>query len=352
MSGQTHNPLKPTEPSHFTLAAVMTLAIHLAVAAGVIWGKWLETPAIFHIEKPKERLVTVRLLAEPQAEPQTKPQVFVPVDPNVATEEVPKETENYSNANSLAANPETGKTKTPNIEGKQTVERRAHADDASAASQQLAAKPAPAKPQSARPVVSPVVLLTKPIPRRPTPPAIVQSGESGALAPLQPFNPPDFSSTIPQPNPKLNERRPPNLAEAQAQLGKGTIAGRPSPFKGGVQRNGPHALDVRLTGFGDYDARFIATVKAKWFELLKSRSKLRYPGIVKVDFVLHADGSISKLKVRGNSISNAGASGIQEYCCRQSINGPAPFERWPEPMRKELKTDSRTCRITFHYTNR
>ena len=224
--------------------------------------KWLETPAIFQDTKPKERLVTVRLVAEPEPEAKANPQIFVPVDPNVATEEAPKQTENYSNANSLAANPETGNTDTPNIEGKQKIERRAHTDDTSAASQQLAAKPAPAKPQSARPVVAPVIVPKKPAPKRPTPPAIVQSGESGALAPLRPFNPPNFSSTVPVPTPKINERRPPNLAEAQAQLGKGTLAGRPSPFEGGVQRNGPHALDVRLTGFGDYDARFIATIKA------------------------------------------------------------------------------------------
>ena len=337
-----------TEASHFTLAAVVTLAIHLAVAAGVIWGKWLETPAIFQNIKPKERLVTVRLVAEPEPEAKANPQIFVPVDPNVATEEAPKQTENYSNANSLAANPETGNTDTPNIEGKQKVERRAHTDDTNAASQQLAAKPAPAKPQSARPAVAPVIVPKKPAPKRSTPPAIVQSGESGALAPLRPFNPPNFSSTVPVPTPKINERRPPNLAQAQAQLGKGTLAGRPSPFEGGVQRNGPHALDVRLTGFGDYDARFIATIKAKWYKLLETR-KLHYPGTVAIDFVLHADGRITELKVRENTITNAGASGIQEYCCRGSINGSAPFERWPDVMRQKLKTDSRNCRITFHY---
>ena len=160
-----------------------------------------------------------------------------------------------------------------------------------------------------------------------------------------------FPAPFPQPNPKLNERRPPNLAEAQAQLGKGTLAGRPSPFEGGVQRNGPHALDVRLTGFGDYDARFIATIKAKWFQLLETR-KFRYPGTVMIDFVLHADGRITQLKVRENTITNTAASGIQEYCCRESISGSARFERWPADMLEKLKTNSRNCRITFRYTIR
>ncbi|MBC8324913.1 MAG: hypothetical protein H8E27_04740 [Verrucomicrobia subdivision 3 bacterium] len=328
------------------------MAIHFAVVAGVIWGKWLETPPIFHATKPKERLATVRLLAAPKTEtdPEVKDiaQIFVPVDPNIATEQAPKETENYSNANSLAANPKTGTTQIPNLKGEQTIERRAHADDASAASQQLANKPAPAKPQSARPLVAPIIKPKKPTPRRTTPPSIAQSGEAGSLAPLQPFNPPDFSSSIPQPNPKLNERRPPSLAEAQSKLGNGTIAGRPSTFDGGVQRKGPHALDVRLTGFGEYDARFIATIKAKWYKLLETR-KLRYPGTVIVDFVLHADGRITDMKVRQNTITNTAASGIQEYCCRQSIRGSALFESWPDVMRRKLKTDSRNCRITFSY---
>jgi hypothetical protein len=337
-----------TETSHITLAAMVTLTIHFAVIVGIIWGKWLETPTISQNTKPKERLVTVRLLAEPEPEAKADPQIFVPVDPNAATEEAPKQTENYSDANSIAANPEVGKTNTPKIEGEQKNERRAHSDDASAALQLLAAKPSPAKPQSVRPVVSPVVTPKKPTPHRPTPPAIVQPGELGTLAPLQPFNPPNFSSTVPTTTPKVIEHRAPNLAQAQAQAGKGTIAGRPMPFEGGVQLRGPHALDVRLTDFGKYDARFIATIKAKWFQLLETR-KSRYPGTVMIDFVLHADGRITGMKVRENTITSTSASGIQEYCCRESINGSALFERWSDTMRKKLKTDSRNCRITFHY---
>ena len=197
-------------------------------------------------------------------------------------------------------------------------------------------------------MVSPVVTPKKPTPHRPTPPAIVQPGESGTLAPLRPFNPPDFSSTVPATTPKVIEHRAPNLAQAQTQAGKGTIAGRPMPFEGGAQLRGPHALNVRLTDFGKYDARFIATIKAKWFQLLETR-KSRYPGTVMIDFVLHADGRITGMKVRENTITSASASGIQEYCCRESINGSALFERWSDTMRKKLKTDSRNCRITFHY---
>ncbi len=337
-----------SEASHLTLAAVVTLAIHLAVAAGVIWGKWLKTPAIIANTKPKEHLVTVRLPAEPEPESKSNPHTFVPVDPNVATEQAPKKTENYSNANSLAANPETANKETPRIEGEQKNEKRSHADDASAASQQLAAKPTPAKPEASAPVIAPVILPKKPTAIRPAPPVLTQSAESGALAPLRPFNPPNLSNTVPVPAPKLNERRTPSLAQAQAQAGKGTLAGRPSPFEGGVQRKGPHSLDVRLTGFGEYDARFIATIKAKWYKLLETR-KLRYPGRVMIDFVLHSDGRVTALQVRQNSITNAGATGIQEYCCRESILGSAPFERWPDTMRQKLKTDFRNCRITFHY---
>jgi len=349
MSANTHitrNAPANERPGYFAVAAAITLIIHIGVTAGVIWGKWLETPIFSQTPKPQERLVTVRLVPDEKPTPPRK--VFVPVNPANATKQAPKETENYSNANSIAANSEPSNKPTPNIRGEQQAERRAHADDASAASQQLATKPKAPRPQSARPVTPPKTNPIKPKPHDHPQPSLTQSAQSGGLSPLQPFNPPNFSSALPEPAIEPERRLPPSLTEAQANLGKGTLAGRSTSLEGGVQRKGPHALDVRLTGFGEYDARFLATIKAKWYELLEGR-KLRYPGIVKVDFILHSDGRITQLKVRENTITNLRAKPIQEYCCRQSISGSALFEQWPEAMREKLKSDSRNCRITFHY---
>ena len=112
---------------------------------------------------------------------------------------------------------------------------------------------------------------------------------------------------------------------------------------GGVARIGASALDVRLTGYGDYDARFVQSVRLAWLRF-RDKPGWFHPGKVVVDFKLHHDGTISELAVQQNL-----ASVRQGYYCKEALTGPAPFEKWTGAMRREIGSDVRACRFSFHY---
>ncbi|MDG2215146.1 MAG: hypothetical protein P8M70_15075 [Verrucomicrobiota bacterium] len=111
---------------------------------------------------------------------------------------------------------------------------------------------------------------------------------------------------------------------------------------GGVTQQGPAALDVRLTGYGDYDARMFSAISIAWRKQINGRDWSTSKVIVY--FNLFHDGRIEDLTVRETK-----AATLLQYFCREAIDGPAPFEPWTKNMRKELGNGPRRCRITFNY---
>jgi len=109
-----------------------------------------------------------------------------------------------------------------------------------------------------------------------------------------------------------------------------------------VSRPGAPSLDIRLTGFGGYDARFFAAISISWKKLIKDRSWAA--STVKVDFNLYPDGRIDNLKIHDTT-----AASILQFFCREAISQPAPYEAWSKEMREQLGPGPRRCRITFNY---
>ena len=92
-------------------ALAVTLTIHIAVAAGIIWGGWMETHSMGFNPKPREVLITVDMSdtfatqpntavipaeqkEEKNAEPEKpekiqKPNIFIPVNPESTTPDPP-----------------------------------------------------------------------------------------------------------------------------------------------------------------------------------------------------------------------------------------------------------------------
>ena len=77
-----------------TAALIATLVIHATVAAGVLWGGWLEAVSFPATPKKEYQLVTLDLSQPPHTltpeEPPKKPNIFVPVPHEAATPEPPK----------------------------------------------------------------------------------------------------------------------------------------------------------------------------------------------------------------------------------------------------------------------
>lgn len=298
------------------IALAATLAIHLSLAAGVIWGGWLDAGATGLPSKPREVLVMVDLNDPvPEAAEINKKNTFVPVDPKTATPEPPKETTPlYSNANSKAAREEPA-------EAKQSP------------------TPVQSQPTAAAKTFSAIDLQPKKTIRKPAATIALNpvgtSPQKKALAALN--DPLEPANVLGQPAPLKTDTalpgqpRPPTLAEAKQRL------------NGGVQRKDPASLNVRLTGYGDYDARFVNAVRFAWMQY-RAKPGWFHPRTVVIQFNLHHDGTISNLIVGKNS-----AKTMQAYYCRRALEIPAPFAKWTETMRREIGADFRPCQFTFRY---
>ena len=326
------------------VALVATVIIHSSIFAGVVWGGWLDTAKAFPSEKPKYRLVSVNLAPKPLKKNREMENEFVPVSPETRTEKAPaKKTPYYSNANSIASNPSPPEKAqdTPRI--KEGIIMAPGSFDSPtpspAATSAAMSRPslghirasAKAKPQTLESNITTFDPVT--IKEKQTNPTKPSSSRQNSI--LRPSIPRKTNSDL---LPALPERpKAPTLREA-----KGGLGNRSMKQDGGATRQGPAALDVRLTGYGDYDARFFAAISIAWRKQLKSRTWS--PSQVIVDFSLFHDGRIEDLTVRETN-----AAAILQYFCRESIQQPAPFEQWTEDMRKQLGNGPRRCRITFNY---
>ena len=324
---------------NIVIASVATLVVHASVVTGITWSGWLSVATSSSIAKPKHRLVSIDLSSKPSK----VENIFVPVNREISSKNPPhKKTPFYSDANSIAANPETSSEfkDTPRIEdGDSLSPGTMHSPVQGPSVTTPGNQPninQLAQPKSGQ--ASPQTVQKDDIPPPDTPQTKKDSQDILPSIDVNQFTskPKEIvnnkSILIPQ-LPALG----PTISEAKAGLGT-----RSRKQEGGVRRKGPQALDVRLTGFGDYDARFFAAISIAWRRQITGRSWP--PAQVTVDFELYHDGRINKLVVR-----NTSAPVILQYYCREAVRGIAPFEHWTKEMRQHLGKGPRHCRITFNY---
>ena len=97
--------------------------------------------------------------------------------------------------------------------------------------------------------------------------------------------------------------------------------------------------------FADYDSVIYALVTKQWYDLLdSSRFALDRKGKVVMQFRLHQDGTVSKIKISQNDV---GAT--LGYVCTVAIEKCAPFAPWPPDMRVKIGMDYRDINFTFNY---
>ena len=144
---------------------------------------------------------------------------------------------------------------------------------------------------------------------------------------------------------KLSEVTPERRQQVLGQKYQG-MEGRKMKQEGGVPNiSFSSSLNVMSTPFGAYDAAIIAAVKNHWYALLEEGNFVGdAAGMVVLEFKLHYDGRISDVKVAKCTVSI-----LLCNLCRLAITDPAPYERWPNDMRRVIGSNTRDVAFTFYY---
>lgn len=146
------------------------------------------------------------------------------------------------------------------------------------------------------------------------------------------------------PKPQDQPPRPRTLRQAYQEMAA-RFPGMTMKEDGGAQKKARvPSFDVKVTGFGDYDERFIETVCHNWWNLLDSR---QFPedrtGKVVLLFRLNYDGSISQVRFAENTVGD-----LLGYVCEKAVLDGAPYERWSDDMRLKLG-EYTDVEFTFDY---
>jgi outer membrane biosynthesis protein TonB len=296
--------LNRLERERLILAVVLSLAAHLAAFGFYEFSKGLHLfSRLNHSAKAKAQ--PLQALAQ-----NSEPVIFIDVNPEQATTEVPQNAKYYSSKNSLAANPESEHdSNLPKLNGKQADVPKT--EDAPRQNlNKLQPQPPEKEQQESKPAVQPGDL------------ALAKPQE------LQPQQPP----------------RPRTIREALAQQSR--LPGVQMRQDGGAHRiELQSSFDAKATPFGAYDAAFIEAVQQHWYDLLDSQKFAQdRTGKVTVQFHLNYDGTVTEMKVLDNNVGE-----LLGYVCQQAIAEPAPFAAWPSDMRRMVGENFREITFTFYY---
>lgn len=320
-------------------AAAVSLLVHATLFGGWQLGKkygwWRDAqlPAFFKFFLPAP---PSELAAAPKPEPTPKisevPLVFVDVDPSRAALEPPKETPYYGAANSVAANPNpTIDLNKPNVDGRES--------------------PVVKVTPSGRPL--PLPLQPTPVPKQESdsttetdaqPEKKSEKLAPGDLAMAKPNEEarPGKPNEIEQPAKESKKPKPRKISEVK----QNSMQSEPSKMPGGVRLEGISSLNVKGSIFGNYDREFVNAVETEWRRQIDKIGTVPTPGRVVLEFRLHADGSVSHMKVVESTVGE-----ILEIICQLAVTKPAKYPPWPDEWRRLLDTDFRDVRFTFYYSS-
>jgi outer membrane biosynthesis protein TonB len=326
--------MRPTEDL-LVWGFIISLTAHLIFAgiyyAGQKYGWWERARSMFWIKKAQEALAAAQKTAQLQPEQNPLQEIqlqFIDVDPNQVTQEKPKDTPFYSAVNALAANRNSDiDSNKPKLEGEQKDSPKTQTSENR--------NPFPLQPKAERGAEQ------KEETQEPKPKGGPKVGD---LAMAKPQDKPGDGKTE---NAKGQSeapvhKRPRTLAEAGKTA---PLPGLAMKQEGGVKRKlDLQSFDVKGTQFGEYDAAFIRAVSLRWYTLMDEPSaRSDSTGRVTLEFRLYYDGRISEIKVLQNS-----AGVLMGYLCQRAVTDSAPYERWPDDMRRIIGADYREITFTFN----
>jgi len=299
------------EMRRLALVLALSLGLHLLAWGGYEAGKQRGVWQQLHWPAWLDHLAIMKVVPQP-ARQNNEPQLtFVEVEQ--PTTEAPQNANYYSSQNSQAAGPTRGNKDVPQLKGKQTEVAKTE--------------------NVPRPVFNKL---------QPATPAPQQK--------LQPATRPgDLTLGKPENSPQQEQPRPRTVSKALAQQAH-RLPGQRMKQEGGVQRHLEiSSLDAKATTYGVYDLALIDAVSQSWYHLLdQTRYASDTQGKVVIQFNLHSDGSVTDLKIAGDSADGV-PGGIWAMICQAAIENAAPFARWPSDMLHEIGSNLRDVRFTFYY---
>jgi hypothetical protein len=312
--------LSGLENRRLALALALSLAVHVLTWGGYAVGERFGWWQSVHWPTWLHRL-TQKVIPVPVPVANDEPPIFVEVSQPSA--EAPKKAQYFSTRNSKAANPDaTRETDQPKLTGKQTDVPKTET------------------------VRKPDFSQTPPAPHS-------QSADNQQQASQQELAMNSGELTLGKPQESMQQQqqeqpqpRPRTLRQARAQLAH-QLPGLQMQQDGGVPNHAiMPSLDVKVTGFADYDARFVSAVSQHWYDLLDSQQfALDRTGKVTLRFHLNYDGTISNMSFEQNTVGD-----LLGYVCQKAVTDAAPFERFPSDMRLKLG-DYCDVQFTFYYTD-
>lgn len=305
------------EGRRLAIALALSLAAHFLVWGGYEAGKHAGLWQELHWPKWLHPVAKTKPSAPPVVQ-NTEPEIFL--DVSQPSTEAPKTAKYYSDKNSRAANPDADHNSTvPKLNGKQTDVPKT----------QSAPRTQPVKAQSPPPTPP-----SKPSPQESQPKPAELAGNM-TLAKLNPALNPN----------ELHLERPRTLNEARARQEQSSPALLMQQEGGTHRRALVPSLDARATPFGAYDARFIAAVQQRWYDLLDSQQFAQdRSGKVTLRFHINYDGTITDMHQLENTVGD-----LLGYVCQKAITDPAPYEAWPSDMRRMVGENYREITFTFYY---
>lgn len=307
-AGNKFDSLRPSgmEGGRITLALAISLLAHLLIFSGYELTR--NVPSLYRL------LWTARQLPVQQIQVREEPLEFVTVQ--TPSTEVPQNPKYVSNKNSVAADLEGNhKSENPQLNGHQTdvpqtvdIYRPAFTKSQEGADQHQA------------------------------------NNTQGAAQSKPSENSGDLTMGKPDQTQQQEQPRPRTLKDAYAEMAK-RLPSMTMKQEGGAQRHAQvPSLNVKVTGFGDYDERFAETVDQNWWNLLDSQKfSLDRTGKVVLLFRLNYDGTISQMRVAQSSVGD-----LLAYVCEKAVLDGAPYEPWTANMRLEIG-DHIDVMYTFSY---
>jgi outer membrane biosynthesis protein TonB len=289
-------------------ALALSLAAHLIFWGGYAVAKHFDLATKLRFPKWVQRLMAAPPVQAKTQPPTREPYVFIDVRDSQSVAEPPKDAVRYSDRNALAANPEANKDlNEPKIDGEKDQMQKT--EDSAQRNKFDRLMPDPPKPEGeSQPKPKPGTMTV-------------------AKADLRP----------PQ-----ERQRPRTLLDAMARNKQSP--GLRSKQDGGAALRAQTSYNVKATGVGAYDRKFIDAVCSRWYALLDSLSYDNWrTGRVDVEFTLDYKGEITEVRIKQNTVSD-----LLALLCEKAIRDPAPFEEWPREMRQGVG-DSRRITFTFFY---